>query len=107
MNFHMNQSVYLIEDFQKVTIIKYLGNLNYIVNTRSNKHIKVSHSQITDDKDLVIQTLLSKYSHLNKKFIQLNEDYNNSRDAWWRLKDEIMHYKKLLQKENINSFKHL
>jgi hypothetical protein len=107
MNFHMKQSVYLIEDFQKVTIIKYLGNLNYIVNTQSNKHIQVSHSQITDDKDLVIQTLLSKYSELNKKFIQLNEDYNNSRDAWWRLKDEIIHYKKLLQKTNINSFKHL
>ena len=106
MNFHMNQSVYLIEDFQKVTIIKYLGNLNYIVNTQSNKHIKVSHSQITHDKGLVIQTLLSKYSKLDKDFQILKQDYSDSREAWWRLKDESSHYKKLLQKTNINSFKH-
>lgn len=103
----MNKSVYLIEDFQKVSIIKYLGNQNYIVSTQYNKNIQVSHSQITDDKDFVIQTLLSKNYDLNKKIIQLNEDYNNSRDAWWRLKDEIIHYKNLLQKTNINSFKHL
>ena len=95
----MNKSVYLIEDFQKVSIIKDLGNHNFLVNTQSNLQIQVSKSQITNDKDLVIQTLLSNLKILKK-------DYTESRDAWWRLKDETLHYKKLLQKTNINSFKH-
>ena len=99
MSFQIGQNVYLVKDIQLVTIIKDLGNHNYLVNTQSNKQIQVSNSQITDDKDLVIQTLLS-----NLKI--LKQDYDDSREAWWRLKDETLHYKKLLQQTNINSFKH-
>ena len=99
MSFQIGQNVYLVKDIQLVTIIKDLGNHNYLVNTQSNQLIQVSKSQITDDKDLVIQTLLS-----NLKI--LKQDYDDSRDAWWRLKDETLHYKKLLQQTNINSFKH-
>lgn len=99
MSFQIGQNVYLVKDIQLVTIIKDLGNHNYLVNTQSNQQIQVSKSQITDDKDLVIQTLLS-----NLKI--LKQDYDDSRDAWWRLKDETLHYKKLLQQTNINSFKH-
>ena len=99
MSFQIGQNVYLVKDIQLVTIIKDLGNHNYLVNTQSNQQIQVSNSQITDDKDLVIQTLLS-----NLKI--LKQDYDDSRDAWWRLKDETLHYKKLLQQTNINSFKH-
>ena len=57
MSFHIGQKVYLLNDIQQVTIIKDLGNHNYLVNTQSNQQIQVSKSQITDDKDLVIQTL--------------------------------------------------
>ena len=99
MSFQIGQNVYLVKDIQLVTIIKDLGNHNYLVNTQSNQQIQVSKSQITDDKDLVIQTLLS-----NLKI--LKQDYDDSREAWWRLKDETLHYKKLLQQTNINSFKH-
>ena len=106
MSFHIGQNVYLLNDTQQVTIIKDLGNHNYLVNTQSNLQIQVSKSQITDDKDLVIQILLSKYSKLDKDFQILKQDYSDSREAWWRLKDETSHYKKKLQKTNINSFKH-
>ena len=99
MSFQIGQNVYLVKDIQLVTIIKDLGNHNYLVNTQSNHQIQVSKSQITDDKYLVIQTLLS-----NLKI--LKQDYDDSREAWWRLKDETLHYKKLLQQTNINSFKH-
>jgi hypothetical protein len=99
MSFHIGQKVYLLNDIQEITIIKDLGNHNFLVNTQSNLQIQVSKSQITDDKDLVIQTLLSNLKILKKY-------YTDSRDAWWRLKDETLHYKKLLQKTNINSFKH-
>ena len=106
MSFQIGQNVYLLNDIQEVTIIKDLGNHNYLVNTQSNLQIQVPKSQITDDKDLVIQTLLSNYSKLHKDFQILKQDYDDSRDAWWRLKDETLHYKKLLQQTNINSFKH-
>ena len=99
MSFQIGQNVYLVKDIQLVTIIKDLGNHNYLVNTQSNQQIQVPKSQITDDKDLVIQTLLSNFQILK-------QDYDDSRDAWWRLKDETLHYKKLLQQTNINSFKH-
>ena len=99
MSFHIGQNVYLLNHIQQVTIIKDLGNNNYLVNTQSNQQIQVSKSQITDDKDLVIQTLLSNFNILK-------QDYKDSREAWWRLKDETLHYKKLLQQTNINSFKH-
>lgn len=99
MSFQIGQNVYLVKDIQLVTIIKDLGNHNYLVNTQSNQQIQVSNSQITDDKDLVIQTLLSNFKILK-------QDYDDSREAWWRLKDETLHYKKLLQQTNINSFKH-
>ena len=99
MSFHIGQNVYLLNDIQQVTIVKDLGNHNFIVNTQSNQQIQVPKSQITDDKDFIIKTLLS-----NLKI--LKQDYQDSRDAWWRLKDETLHYKKLLQQTNINSFKH-
>ena len=106
MSFHIGQNVYLLNDIQILTIIKNLGNQNYLVNTQDNLQIQVSKSQITHDKGLVIQTLLSKYSKLDKDFQILKQDYSDSREAWWILKDETAHYKKLLQKTNINSFKH-
>jgi len=99
MSFHIGQNVYLLNDIQILTIIKNLGNQNYLVNTQDNIQIQIPKSQITDDKDLIIKTLLS-----NLKI--LKQDYDESRDSWWRLKDETLHYKKLLQQTNINSFKH-
>lgn len=99
MSFHIGQKVYLLNDIQQITIVKDLGNRNFIVNTQSNQLIQVPKSQITDDKDFIIKTLLSNFKILK-------QDYQDSRDAWWRLKDETLYYKKLLQQTNINSFKH-
>jgi|TARA_B110000261_G_scaffold93457_1_gene105996 hypothetical protein len=88
MSFQIGQTVYLLNDIQKLTIIKDLGNLNYIVKTHNDQHIQVSNSQITDDKDLVIQKL-------SQLLLQTQQDYKDSRDAWWRLKDEVNYYKNL------------
>ena len=88
MSFQIGQTVYLLNDIQKLTIIKDLGNHNYIVNTQNDKHIQVSNSQITDDKDLVIQKL-------SQLLLHTQQDYKESRAAWWRIKDEANYYKNL------------
>ena len=90
-HFQQNQVVYSIENFNKYTVISREQNKYKVIN--QNKEYEVfDQTQLTDDKDIIIQKM-----HINIQ--QLQTDYKDSREAWWRLKDEMLHYKKLALKK--------
>ena len=51
----------------------------YTIQHQNGKTSIVNAKQFTQDKDLVIQLL--------------KQDYQDSRDAWWRLKQQLEYYK--------------
>ena len=74
-----HQNVYLLTDLQKVNVIQIHSEDKYTVQHSNGKTSIVNAKQFTQDKDLVIQLL--------------KQDYKDSRDAWWRLKQELDYYK--------------
>ena len=75
----LHQNVYLFPDLQKVNVIQIHSQDKYTVQHSNGKTSIVNAKQFTQDKDLVIQLL--------------QQDYKDSRDAWWRLKQELDYYK--------------
>lgn len=75
----LNQNVYLFSDLQQVTIIQIHSEHKYTVQHKNGKSSIVNNKQFTQNKDLVIQLL--------------QQEYKDSRDAWWRLKQELDYYK--------------
>ena len=75
----LHQNVYLLTDLQKVNVIQIHSEDKYTVQHSNGKTSIVNAKQFTQDKDLVIQLL--------------KQDYKDSRDAWWRLKQELDYYK--------------
>tara|TARA_A100001035_G_C27350333_1_gene306774 strand:- start:193 stop:438 length:246 start_codon:yes stop_codon:yes gene_type:complete len=75
----LHQNVYLLTDLQKVTIIQIHSDDKYTIQHQNGKTSIVNAKQFTQDKDLVIQLL--------------KQDYQDSRDAWWRLKQQLEYYK--------------
>ena len=75
----LHQNVYLLTDLQKVTIIQIHSHDKYTIQHQNGKTSIVNAKQFTQDKDLVIQLL--------------KQDYQDSRDAWWRLKQQLEYYK--------------
>jgi uncharacterized membrane protein len=74
-----HQNVYLLTDLQKVNVIQIHSEDKYTVQHSNGKTSIVNAKQFTQDKDLVIQLL--------------KQDYKDTRDAWWRLKQELDYYK--------------
>ena len=60
-----------------------------------NTNITLITGNITRDIDLVIITLKLKITNLES-------DLQDSRDAWWRLKDQNNHYIKLYNQQKKN-----
>ena len=75
----LHQNVYLLTDLQKVNVIQIHSEDKYTVQHSNGKTSIVNAKQFTQDKDLVIQLL--------------KQDYKDTRDAWWRLKQELDYYK--------------
>ena len=75
----LHQNVYLLSNLQQVTIIQIHSDDKYTIKHKNGKNTIVNSKQFTQDKDLVIQLL--------------QQDYQDSREAWWRLKKEIQYYK--------------
>jgi uncharacterized membrane protein len=75
----LHQNVYLFSDLQQVTIIQIHSEHKYTVQHKNGKSSIVNNKQFTQNKDLVIQLL--------------QQEYQDSRDAWWRLKQELDYYK--------------
>ena len=75
----LHQNVYLLTDLQQVNVIQIHSDDKYTVKHKNGKTSIVKAKQFTQDKDLVIQLL--------------QQDYKDSRDAWWRLKKELDYYK--------------
>ena len=63
MSFYIGQKVYLLNDIQQVTIVKDLGNHNFIVNTQSNQQIQVPNHKLQ-----MIKILLLKHYYLILKY---------------------------------------
>ena len=88
--FQNGQTVYIITNLQIAIIHSYLGSDNY--NIQYNSIIQqINETQITDDKDFIIKLLIIKNKHLQ-------EDYQDFRDAWWRLKEQNNYYLKIINK---------
>ena len=75
----LHQNVYLLSNLQQVTIIQIHSDDKYTIKHQNGKTDIVNSKQFTQDKDLVIRLL--------------HQDYQDSREAWWRLKQEIQYYK--------------
>ena len=75
----LNKNVYLFSDLQQVTIIQIHSEHKYTVQHKNGTSSIVNNKQFTQNKDLVIQLL--------------QQEYQDSRDAWWRLKQELDYYK--------------
>ena len=92
----ISQTIYLISDMDTVVIHSIESSDRYNIQKSDASIHNVSYEELTDDKDLIIKKLSIKCK-------QLTQDYYESREAWWRLKDETQHYKTLyLQKKNAN-----
>ena len=75
----LHQNVYLLTELQQVNVIQIHSDDKYTVKHKNGKTSIVNDKQFTQDKDLVIQLL--------------QQDYKDSRDAWWRPKQELDYYK--------------
>jgi len=85
--YNISDTVYLLSTLQSAIIIHIHQNI-YTLTLKNNTQIKVTQTDITNDKDLVIQKL-------HTLLLQSKQDYQDSRDAWWRLKDETNYYKNI------------
>ena len=86
------QTVYIIADLDTVVIHSIETSDRYNIQKTDGSIHNVSHKEITTDKDLIIQKL-------SVKCLQLEQDYKESREAWWRLKEESQHYKSMYSQQ--------
>jgi hypothetical protein len=94
--YKVEQTIYFKKDMTTGYIKSCLVEDKYLVKMEDNTEIIVSEKDITQDIDLVIKTFRNYIS-------QLENDLQDSRDAWWRLKDQNNHYIKLYnQQKQIN-----
>ena len=94
--YKVGQNIYFKKDMTTGYIKSCLVKEEYLVKLEDNTEIIVSEKDITRDIDLVIITLKLKITNLES-------DLQDSRDAWWRLKDQNNHYIKLYnQQKQIN-----
>ena len=96
--YSISQTVYLISDMNTVTIYSIETSDRYNIQKSDGSIHNVSYEELTTDKDLIIQKLSIKCK-------QLTQDYQESRDAWWRLKEEAQHYKSLYLQQQNNKLK--
>ena len=94
--YKVGQNIYFKKDMTTGYIKSCLVKEEYLVKLEDNTEIIVSEKDITRDIDLVIKTLKLKITNLES-------DLQDSKDSWWRLKDQTNHYIKLYnQQKQIN-----
>ena len=94
--YKVGQTIYFKKDMTTGYIKSCLVEDKYLVKMEDNTEIIVLEKDITQDIDLVIKTFRNNIS-------QLENDLQDSRDAWWRLKEQTNHYFKLYnQQKQIN-----
>jgi hypothetical protein len=90
--YKVEQTIYFKKDMTTATIKSCLVKEEYLVKMEDNTEIIVSEKDITKDIDLVIKTFRNNIS-------QLEMELQDSRDAWWRLKEQTNHYIKLYNEQ--------
>ena len=93
--YKVEQTIYFKKDMTTGYIKSCLVKEEYLVKLEDNTEIIVSEKDITRNIDLVIKTLKLKITNLES-------DLQDSRDAWWRLKDQNNHYIKLYNQQKKN-----
>tara|TARA_B110000285_G_scaffold95036_1_gene108457 strand:- start:489 stop:815 length:327 start_codon:yes stop_codon:yes gene_type:complete len=99
--YKVEQTIYFKKDMTIGYIKSCLVEDKYLVKKEDNTEMIVSEKDITRDIDLVIKTLKNNIS-------QLEMELQDSRDSWWRLKDEAKYNFELYnQQKKINEQLHL
>ena len=84
--FNINDIIYIKTYNQNAKIINIDGS-QYKVKTHNGDLVTVKDTDIIKGQDNIIQYLIQTLN-------QTQQDYQDSREAWWRLKDEMLFYKK-------------
>ena len=91
--FNIDDIVYIKTYNQKAIIINIIDS-NYHVKSNNGHIIIVKDIDIIKGQDNIIQYLIQSLNITQ-------QDYQDSRDAWWRLKDEMLYYKNKCIQHNI------
>ena len=93
--YKVGQNIYFKKDMTTGYIKSCLVREEYLVKKEDNTEIIVLEKDITRDIDFVIKTLKLKITNLEI-------DLQDSKDAWWRLKDQTNFYIKLYNQQKTN-----
>tara|TARA_B100000963_G_C22500474_1_gene613533 strand:+ start:41 stop:328 length:288 start_codon:yes stop_codon:yes gene_type:complete len=91
--FNIDDIIYIKTYNQNAKIIN-ISDSQYQVKTHNGELITVKDTDIIKGQDNIIQYLIQTLN-------QIQQDYQDSRDAWWRLKDEMLFYKNKCIQHNI------
>lgn len=83
--FNIDDIIYIKNYNQNAKIINIYGS-QYQVKTHNAELVTVKDTDIIKGQDNIIQYLIQSLN-------QTQQDYQDSREAWWRLKDEMLYYK--------------
>ena len=92
--YKVEQTIYFKKDMTTGYIKSCLVEDKYLVKMEDNTEMIVSEKDITRDIDLVIKTF-------RNNILQLEMELQDSRDSWWRLKDEAKYNLELYNKQII------
>lgn len=92
--FHIDDIIYIKTYNQNAKIIN-IYNSQYQVKIHNGDLVTVKDTDIIKGQDNIIQYLIQKNN-------QIQQDYKEFRDAWWRLKDAMLYYKNKCNENNIN-----
>ena len=92
--FYINDIIYIKTYNQNAKIIN-IYNSQYQVKIHNGDLVTVKDTDIIKGQDNIIQYLIQKNN-------QIQQDYKDSREAWWRLKDAMLYYKNKCLENNIN-----
>jgi hypothetical protein len=91
--FNIDDIIYIKTYNQNAKIIN-IYDSQYQVKTHNGELVTVKDTDIIKGQDNIIQYLIQTLN-------QIQQDYQDSRDAWWRLKDEMLFYKNKCIQHNI------
>ena len=91
--FNIDDIIYIKTYNQNAKIIN-ISDSHYQVKIHNGEIVTIKHTDIIKGPDKIIQYLIQTLN-------QTHQDYQDSRDAWWRLKDEMLFYKNKCIQHNI------
>ena len=92
--FHIDDIIYIKTYNQNAKIIN-ISDSHYQVKIHNGEIVTVKDTDIIKGPNKIIQYLIQKNN-------QIQQEYNDSRDAWWRLKKAMLYYKNKCIDNNIN-----